>query len=151
MFSYYNQYMSRYNSNEFNYNFGILSWHENDEKIILDKMAYEIRFNQDYGAFLDSVELIIPHLDFNYYLMFKNKTKVFCNLEKYYYNKHLIEYLSMMTNDSYAIKNSNTSIPGMNPFKRTPFKNSMAQSHIISVINDIYNISHRDLEKIFIK
>ena len=151
MFSYYNQFSTSYTHDEFKNNFGILSWDDHNEKKILDLVAYEIRIQEDYGAFLDSVDLILPNIDIFYYCQFKNNSKVFCNMEKYNYNKHLIEYLSMMTNDSYAIKNSNTSILGINPFKSTTFRKSMAQNHIISVLNDIYNISERDLEKIFIK
>ena len=151
MFSYYNQFSNSYTANVFNNNFGILAWDEPNEKKILDLVAYEIRTQQDYGAFIDSIDLILPHIDVYYYSQFKNNSKVFCNMEKYYYNKHLIEYLAMITNDNYSIKSSNVSLLGINPFKSRSFSKSLAQSYIININNDEHTISKTYLEKIFVK
>ncbi len=155
MYSYYNELNPIYKKDVFNNNFGIINWSDLEQNELLQNVAINIRKKQDYGAFLDSIDLILPNIDLNYYFEFKGQQKVFCDINRYNYNKNLIEYLSRITHNKYSIKEIDKSKSpiniGFNPFKSTSFIESMAQKHIISMINENYNnISQNKLTKLFI-
>jgi hypothetical protein len=155
MYSYYNQLNPIYKQDTFNKYFYTINWSNIEQRDLLNNVAINIRKKQDYGAFLDSIDLILPNIDLNYYFEFKGRQKIFCDINRYNYNKHLIEFLSRITHNKYSIKDIDKSKSpiniGFNPFKSTSFIESMAQTHIISIINENYNnISQNKLTKLFI-